>query len=83
MSLITDAQLESICKKEGFNVQCSESRKTRIGILSGNYDCTYCLTVIGFGIKMKWEGSSGNIRHEYLSGDIEVIKLTFGYIFVQ
>ena len=81
MSLITDAQLESICKKEGFNVQCSESRKTRIGILSGNNDCTYCLTVIGFGIKMKWEGSSGNIRHK--DNVLEVIKLTFGYIFVQ
>ena len=32
---------------------------------------------------VKWEGSSGNIRQPYLSGVIEVIELTFGYIFVQ
>ena len=81
MSLINEARLDSSCKREGFNVQCCESRKTRIGILSGTYDCKYCVTVIGLGIKMKWEGSSENIRHK--DNVLEVIKLTFGYIFVQ
>ena len=83
MSLINDAELDSECQKEGFNVQCNKLRKTRIGILGGVRKCNYCVTVIGFGIKMKWEGSSGNIRQPYLNDVIEVIELTFGYIFVQ
>ena len=82
MSLINDAKLDSTCQKEGFNVQCNELRKTRIGILGGPGKCNYCLTVIGFGIKMNWEVSSGNIL-DYKNNVPKVKKLTFGYIFVQ
>ena len=67
--------------KEGLNIQCNESRKTRIGILGGGGNCTYCVTVIGFGIKMNWEVSSGNIRDKKNAPKVK--KLTFGYIFVQ
>ena len=81
MSLINDAKLDSTCQKEGFNVQCNKLRKARIGILGGVRNCNYCVTVIGFGIKMNWEVSSGNILDK--KNVLKVKKLTFGYIFVQ
>ena len=78
MSLISEASLQPNCNKEGFNVQCSNNWKSRIGILGNNEpDCETCDSVIGFGISV-WSWSSGNIN--YLSGTN--IK-AFGYIFVQ
>ena len=83
MTLINNASLQQKCNKEGFNVECSENkRKSRIGILgNNNEDCTYCNTVIGFGIEIRNnKSSSGNIYRK--SSHATDIK-TFGYIFVQ
>ena len=79
MSLISEAFLQRNCNKEGFNVQGSTYRQSRIGIFGNNErNCESCDSVIGFGISNVWDWSSGNIN--YLSGTY--IK-TFGYIFVQ
>ena len=82
-SLINDARLQSNCIQEGFNAQCLRKwRKSRIGILtSDNNDCSWCKTVIGFGIRIgSLEWSSG---YWYKSSTSENQKFTFGYIFVQ
>ena len=81
ISLINGTSLQDNCNMEGFNVQCSRSRrKARIGILGNNEDdCVSCDSVIGFGIEIhhrKW--SSGNIN----TWNLKILK-TFGYIFVQ
>ena len=89
MSLLNDAFLQPNCNKEGFNVQCSWSKrpwfpqKSRIGILgSSRGDCYLCYSVIGFGIELnnwsgtkKWKLSSGSINKQEI--------FSFGYIFVQ
>ena len=90
MSLINGASLQDNCKKEGFNVKCSETnpngrRKSRIGILANNQDqCNSCDSVIGFGIKMRdWKWSSGHIYYLNNNNKKMLIMETFGYIFVQ
>ena len=82
MSLINDAILQSNCNMEGFNVQCSHPRKSRIGILGNNQlDCTSCDSVIGFGFQIgsgrQW--SCGNVESFPTLQNLKA----FGYIFVQ
>ena len=79
MSLTNGTWLQDNCNKEGFNVGCTGNlRKSRIGILGNDQDICYaCDSVIGFGIKMRWKWSSGNIYLGYGRKD------TFGYIFVH
>ena len=84
MSLLNDSVLQSTCNKEGFNAQCSKSKRmSRIGIFGDDDDdCSNCNTVIGFGFEMKGsKWSSGNVYAEKNKSNIRLE--TFGYIFVQ
>ena len=46
----SEASLQGVCNREGFNTVCENGQKARIGILSNNEnDCNSCDSRIGFG----------------------------------
>ena len=74
----SEASLQKKCKREGFNVKCTNAFKARVGILGNNEDhCDSCDSQIGFGLNL--DSPCGNFQRGSSPQNIKAM----GYILVQ